>query len=75
MSAFRGFAPLRGYLAASLRSAEFGRAADAALTRASPASITDGEDAVGIRAENFQPYRLFARGLTPPVNQGSPLWG
>ena len=39
--------PLRGFLSASLRSAEFGRAADAAQARASPASLTDGEDAVG----------------------------
>ena len=39
--------PLRGFLSASLRSAEFGRAADAALARALPASITDGGDAVG----------------------------
>ena len=37
----------RGLLAASLRSAEFGRAADAAQARASPASLTDGGDAVG----------------------------
>ena len=37
----------RCFSAASLRSAEFGRAADAAQARASPASLTDGEDAVG----------------------------
>ena len=39
--------PLRAFFSASLRSAEFGRTAVAALARASPASITDGEDAVG----------------------------
>ena len=44
--AARGAPPGR-FPAASLRSAEFGRAAHAALARAPPASITDGEDAVG----------------------------
>ena len=46
--------------AASLRSAEFGRAADAALARASPASLTDGGDAVGTS-------RAPARGTSGPV--------
>ena len=52
--------PLRGYLAASLRSAEFGRAADAAPARASPASLTDGEDAVGTS-------RASARRTSSPI--------
>ena len=73
LSAFRGFAPLRGasppanqgsplrgFLSASLRSAEFGRAADAAQARASPASLTDGEDAVGTS-------RASARRTSSPV--------
>ena len=46
--------------AASLRSAEIGRAADAAQARASPASLTDGEDAVGTS-------RASARRTSSPV--------
>ena len=49
-----------GLVAASLRSAEFGRAADAAQARASPASLTDGGDAVGTS-------RASARRTSSPV--------
>ena len=52
-----------GLVAASLRSAEFGRAAHAALARAPPASITDGEDAVGTS-------RAPARGTSSPIVGG-----
>ena len=51
---------LSSLFAASLRSAEIGRAADAAQARASPASLTDGEDAVGTS-------RASARRTSGPV--------
>lgn len=43
-----------GLVAALLRSAEFGRVADAVQARASPASLTDGEVAVGISRASAQ---------------------
>ena len=53
--------------AASLRSAEFGRAADAAQARASPASLTDGGDAVGTsRASARRTSSPVVGGLPPP---------
>ena len=53
-------ASLASLFSASLRSAEIGRAADAAQARASPASLTDGEDAVGTS-------RASARRTSSPV--------
>ena len=53
-------APSGAFFAASPRSAEFGRAANAALARAPPASLTDGGDAVGTS-------RASARRTSGPV--------
>ena len=62
------------FFAASLRSSEFGRAADAAQARASPASLTDGGDAVGTSRASARRtsgpvvgiFRRFAARVAPP---------